>query len=413
MSKKTLTILSSLGVLIFISAVLFLSIRFFHLMNVYNIFTNIPKKDLFVTLELVLPFLFSAFVLFGAVLSSQQNNSSKSSVKNQEEVSSTSKQQNMFSGNDSIATFKGSHFFSETANDQNLSSTGDANLQNSDHENASSSRQDKSKIQNSKVEKSDYSEQKNNSLFNLSSLQNALIKENEEYKDFIKIEPNESRQESRKETRGESRQESRGINNSPNDEKNTNFIDNNENSDPFLENLNMNYHDFTPVNLQSDDSVQNQQNLDDTSSTQFFERLSQEVSYSLENGYDLSLILIKIEPKYYKSDFEVFKEEINKHFSSSSFVYTFLYETFAIILPFHNYSETLDIIKDFYICLKDNFIKRGTTFFAGATATFRREIDPDTFLYEAEISLNKALEEENFCIIGFKANIEKYKQYYS
>ncbi|MCF7943981.1 MAG: hypothetical protein K9L75_00405 [Spirochaetia bacterium] len=401
MSKKTLTILSSLGVLIFISAIVFFSIKYINLISYYNNFTNIPKKDVFITLELVLPFLLAAFILFGIVLTSRQSDLNKTSkITNEEvEVSSTAKQQNMFSGNDSIASFKGTHFFTETA-DEELKNSRVDNLQNRDYKNTDTS-SSKSKIQNSKGEKSEYSEQKNNSLFNLSSLQNALIKENEEYKDYIKIQPDESKQGIKENS------------NSTNDEKNTKNIDNQENSDTFLANLNINYHDFTPVNLQSDDSVQKQQDNDKNSSTQFFERLSQEVSYSIENGYDLSLILIKIEPKYYKSDFEVFKEEINKHFSSSSFVYTFLYETFAIILPFHNYSETLDIIKDFYICLKDNFIKRGTTFFAGATATFRRQIDPDTFLYEAEISLNKALEEENFCIIGFKANIEKYNQYYS
>ncbi|MCF7933254.1 MAG: hypothetical protein K9M84_02560 [Spirochaetia bacterium] len=146
----------------------------------------------------------------------------------------------------------------------------------------------------------------------------------------------------------------------------------------------------------------------------FYTRFREEVTFSNEKRYEISMILLNIEPKKFSSDFMVFKETIESFFSETAFVFDYPYKnTFAVVLPFFSFSETEQELTRLYDQMKSDLKQRSTAFRAGFTGKFSRLVDSETILYETEVAFKKALEDDRFCILGFEPDVNKYEQYYS
>lgn len=145
----------------------------------------------------------------------------------------------------------------------------------------------------------------------------------------------------------------------------------------------------------------------------FYKRLAQEVDFSNEKRYEVSLLLINLEPEKFSSDFLVFKEATSSFFQETSFIFEYTHEhSFAVILPFFSFSDAQKELVRFYTSLKDELTQRSTIFRAGFSSKFNRIIDSETLLYETEVAFKKALEDTGFCILGFEPDVNKYDQYY-
>ncbi len=146
----------------------------------------------------------------------------------------------------------------------------------------------------------------------------------------------------------------------------------------------------------------------------FYERLQQEVEYSNKKKYEVSLILLNLEPKRFDNDFQVFDDAVKKFFDESAFIFEYVQDnTFAIILPFFSFFETQKELINLYDFLKKELLQRSTSFRAGFTSKFNRYVDSETILYETEVAFKKAIQDEDFCILGFEPDVNKYEQYYT
>lgn len=146
----------------------------------------------------------------------------------------------------------------------------------------------------------------------------------------------------------------------------------------------------------------------------FHKRLEEEVNFSNDKNYELTLLLMNIEPKKYSSDFDVFRQSLAEFFSETAFIYEYPYDhTVAVILPFFSYQESQQELIDLYAKIKIDLQSRSTILRAGFSSKFSRNIDSETLLYETEVAFKKAIEEQGFCILGFEPDINKYQQYYS
>lgn len=146
----------------------------------------------------------------------------------------------------------------------------------------------------------------------------------------------------------------------------------------------------------------------------FHERFKQEVEFSNEKKYEISLVILNIEPQKYSSDFLVFQGLIHDFFKESAFIFPYSKKnTFAIVLPFYSFQDTQNELLSLFESIRDELNHRSTSFRVGFTSKFNRYIDSETMIYETEIAFKKSLEEEVFCILGFEPDINKYEQYYS
>ena len=151
-----------------------------------------------------------------------------------------------------------------------------------------------------------------------------------------------------------------------------------------------------------------------TEDRDFYERLQQEVEYSNKKKYEVSLIILNLEPRRFTNDFSVFDESVREFFDESAFIFEYVQSnTFAIILPFFSFFETQKELLNLYDHLKKELIQRSTSFRAGYTSKFNRYVDSETILYETEVAFKKAQEENEFCVLGFEPDVNKYEQYYT
>lgn len=146
----------------------------------------------------------------------------------------------------------------------------------------------------------------------------------------------------------------------------------------------------------------------------FHKRLEEEVNFSNDKNYELTLLLLNIDPKKYSSDFDVFRQSLTDFFNETAFIYDYNYKnTVAVILPFFSYQESQQELIELYNKIKTDLQSRSTVLRAGFSSKFNRSIDSETLLYESEVAFKKAIEEQGFCILGFEPDINKYEQYYS
>jgi hypothetical protein len=167
-----------------------------------------------------------------------------------------------------------------------------------------------------------------------------------------------------------------------------------------------------PVPEQKNDIVEEEpasQDLPD-----YMNSLIQEVGYSSENKYELSIVLLNIEPKADFTDFDRFKKRITSHFQDSAFIFEYERDyTMMIVLPFYSFDEIKKELVDLFGTMREDLNRRGVLFRAGFTSKFSRYIDAETMLNECESAFEQVTGEHQSAILGFEPDIDRYEQYYS
>lgn len=142
--------------------------------------------------------------------------------------------------------------------------------------------------------------------------------------------------------------------------------------------------------------------------------LKQECEYSTNNKYELSLVLMNLEPSHDQTDFDRFSKRIADHFQDTAFIYGYeVKNTMVIIMPFYSFDEVKQELVSLYKSLKSDLDRRSVIFRAGFTSKFSRYIDAYTMLNESESAFEKVTETPQSGILGFEPDLDAYQQYYS
>lgn len=146
----------------------------------------------------------------------------------------------------------------------------------------------------------------------------------------------------------------------------------------------------------------------------FIEALKQECEYSSNNKYELSVVLLNIQPDRDQTDFDRFSKRIADHFLDTAFIHEYeVPYSMVIIMPFYSFEEVKQELVSLYQSLKSDLDRRSVLFRAGFTSKFSRYIDAYTMLYESESAFEKVTETPQSGILGFEPDLDAYQQYYS
>jgi len=148
----------------------------------------------------------------------------------------------------------------------------------------------------------------------------------------------------------------------------------------------------------------------------FETRLSKELLFSQEHGYDVSLALIRFRFKDKTkavASMPSFAKVIHTFLGNSAYIYQYkesmVKNSYACIMPFANFSETQAELLALYRYMKDVLDEQEILFSSGFTSRFNRALDADIFLNEASSSLKKALRRRSFSLIGFEPDLDSFE----
>ncbi len=148
----------------------------------------------------------------------------------------------------------------------------------------------------------------------------------------------------------------------------------------------------------------------------FETRLSKELLFSQDHGYDVSLALLRFRFKDKAkavANMPSFAKVIHTFLGNSAYIYQFkesmVKNSYACIMPFANFDETQAELLALYRYMKDILDEQEILFSGGFTSRFSRALDADMFLNEASSSLKKALRRRSFSLIGFEPDIDSFE----
>lgn len=133
----------------------------------------------------------------------------------------------------------------------------------------------------------------------------------------------------------------------------------------------------------------------------FEQRLEDELAYCSRQDQDLSLLLISIE-----GEIDTYRDELTHYFGPSSFIFSLEDNRYAVILPFYDYDSAYRETESCFGGIDhDQDIGRC---YGGLTSRGDRDVDSQTLLYEAEVSMEEASRSKGSSIYCFKADAQKY-----
>jgi|GEM_PF-4791901 len=137
----------------------------------------------------------------------------------------------------------------------------------------------------------------------------------------------------------------------------------------------------------------------------FEQQLENEISFCKEHQADVSLLILTAQ-----DDTGTMKQVINEYFRTSAYIYPLGINRYAVILPFYDSSTAVTEMSSCIRGAAPILREKGIICYGGMTSRNGRDIDADTFVYEAEVSLQRAVREEAPCIMCFEADKKQYEQ---
>ncbi len=143
-------------------------------------------------------------------------------------------------------------------------------------------------------------------------------------------------------------------------------------------------------------------------------KLTNELKRAASFDQDLTLVLIKTEQDFIKTNNSSFLEFLHEIFSYSDLIFKYSETEFALILPNEDIDSGIARIRDFDQNASNKFnILSLYPFHYGLSSRNGRLIDGQILYSEASAALRKSLQDNDAHIIGFRPDPAKYREFLS
>ena len=137
------------------------------------------------------------------------------------------------------------------------------------------------------------------------------------------------------------------------------------------------------------------------------QRLAYELSFCDDHSTDISLVIAYIE-----ENASGLREQLKQYFQAAAFIYPYGSDRVAAILPFYGFNDTK---KELTACFTSLFGSGSHSFSiqsccGGMTSRNGRDVDASQFIYEAEVSLERAMQEPDACVMCFRADPSAFQR---
>ncbi len=138
----------------------------------------------------------------------------------------------------------------------------------------------------------------------------------------------------------------------------------------------------------------------------FEQRLAYELTFCDDHSTDISLVIAYIE-----DNASGLREKLRQYFQAAAFIYPYGTDRVAVILPFYGFNDTK---KELAACFSTLFGSGDSPVISsccgGMTSRNGRDVDAGQYIYEAEVSLERAMQEQDACVMCFQADPSAYRR---
>ncbi len=141
------------------------------------------------------------------------------------------------------------------------------------------------------------------------------------------------------------------------------------------------------------------------------ERLTYELKRAASFDQDLVLAIFTIAEEISETDYEFLASKVKENFPFHDLTFEYEHNGFSIVLPNLDIDEGLRKIEIFQKLLLEGIAGKDLTVCVGVSSRNGRLLSGKQLIKEATNSLSKAMEEKKSCVIGFRSDPTKYRQF--